>query len=147
VPGDALKKALADMPGRLMMVLDACHSGAAGTGPGRRDRALADDLIRDLVSDDYGVVVFSSSLGREVSLESPAVQHGYFTLALVEGLSGGADYNRDGLVHLNELEAFASQRVRELSRGKQNPALAKPPTIRSFSLARLPPRQPPGDLP
>jgi hypothetical protein len=40
---------------------------------------------------------------------------------------------------LNELEAYAAQRVRELSGGALNPALAKPSTIRSFSLARQPP--------
>ena len=75
-------------------------------------RRLADDLVRDLVSDDYGIIVMSSSLGREYSLESPAIDHGFFTLALVEGLSGQADLNRDGLIHLTELDAYAGRASR-----------------------------------
>jgi len=99
--GTRLKQALGDMPGRLIAVLDACHSGAAGSQP---RRVVADELIRDLISDEYGVIVMSSSLSTEVSLESPAVAHGFFTLALVEALSGRADRNRDGLIFLNELD-------------------------------------------
>jgi len=136
LPGEALRTALAAMPGRLITVLDACHSGAAGDGLRRRDDVLADDLVRDLISEDCGVVVLSSSLGREYSMESPAIGHGFFTLALVEGLSGQADLNRDGLVHLTELDAYAGRRVKELTRGRQNPVMAKPATVRSFPLAR-----------
>lgn len=135
VAGDQLKSALADMPGRVVMILDACHSGAAADRPRRRDRSLADDLVRELVTDDYGIVVFNSSQGREFSLESRSVEHGYFTLALVEGLAGKADFNRDGLVHLKELETYTGRRVRELSGGEQTPGLAKPGSIRSFPLA------------
>src|SRR5208282_1986179 len=85
VPGETVKKALASMPGRLIAVLDACHSGSAAEG-GRNARA--DDLVRDLIGDDYGVIVMSSSLGKEYSLESPEVKHGFFTMALLEGLAG-----------------------------------------------------------
>jgi len=135
VSGDYLKKALGDMPGRMIAVLDACHSGAAG-GARRAERPLADDLVRDLITEDYGIVVLSSSLGREYSLESPSIKHGFFTLALVEGLSGKADFNGDGLIHLSELDAYAGPRVKELTYGMQNPVMAKPATIRSFPLAK-----------
>ena len=56
---------------------------------------VTDDLVRDLLSDDYGVIVMCSSMGREVSLENPDRGHGAFTKALLEGLRGQADYNRD----------------------------------------------------
>jgi WD40 repeat protein len=134
VSGDSVKQKLADMPGRLIAVLDACHSGAASEG--RKRRAQADDLVRDLISDDYGIIVMSSSLGKEYSLESPKVKAGFFTLALVEGLAGQADLNRDGVIYLSELEQYTNRRVKALSEGKQNPIMAKPPTIRSFPLAK-----------
>jgi len=134
VAGDYLKKTLGDMPGRIITILDACHSGAAGDR--QRRPAVADDLVRDLITEDYGIIVMSSSQGREFSLESPVVQHGFFTLALIEGLAGKADYNRDGFVYLNELDAYAARRVKELSHGEQNPVIAKPPTIRWFPLAK-----------
>ena len=78
----------------------------------------------------------SSSLGREFSLESVKVKQGFFTLSLVEGLSGKADFNRDRAVYLNELDRYTARRVKLLSQGRQNPIMAKPPTIRSFPLAR-----------
>jgi WD40 repeat protein len=135
VSGDYLKKSLGEMPGRMIAVLDACHSGAAG-GARRAERPLADDLVRDLITEDYGIVVLSSSLGREYSLESPSIKHGFFTLALVEGLSGKADFNGDGLIHLSEVDAYAGPRVKEMTYGMQNPVMAKPATIRSFPLAK-----------
>src|SRR5262249_29378195 len=91
VSGRYLKKRLRDMPGPGVAMLDACHSGAAGQQ--QRRVALTDDLVRDLISEDYGIVVLSSSLGHEYSLESPTVKHGFFTLAVVEGLAGKADKN------------------------------------------------------
>jgi uncharacterized caspase-like protein len=124
------------MPGRMIAMLDACHSGAAGETPRRRNRALADDLVRDLISEDYGIVVLSSSLGTEYSMEHPSIQHGFFTLALIEGLQGKADFNGDGLIHLTELDAYAGPRVKELTQGFQHPVMAKPATIRSFPLAK-----------
>ena len=58
------------------------------------------------------------------------------TLALVEGLSGAADFTKDGSVYLNELDAYVSDRVKELSQGQQHPVTARPTSIRSFPLAR-----------
>jgi hypothetical protein len=139
VSGDALKQRLGNTPGRLLAILDACHSGAAAGGK-QPPRARADDLARDLVSDDYGVVVMAASLGSECALEGPQAGHGFFTLGLVEALNGKADFNRDRLVHLNEVDVYARFRVRQLSRGQQNPVTGKPPTVRSFPLAGLNPR-------
>jgi WD40 repeat protein len=136
VSGEQLKAVLAEMPGRVILILDACHSGAAADGGFAPGKALTDELVRELVTDDYGVIVMSSSLGREFSLESPAVKAGYFTLALVEGLSGKADYNRDSFIYLNELELYAAKRVVELSEDKQHPITTKPPSIRAFPLAK-----------
>jgi hypothetical protein len=133
VNGETLKQALTDMPGRLVAILDCCHSGTAAESfrPGR-----ADNLARDLVTDDCGVVVMCASLGREYAMESEQTRAGFFTLSLVEGLSGRADFNKDRVIHLHELDVYAALRVRELSRGQQNPLTGRPPTVRSFPLAR-----------
>ena len=132
-----LKPALAGMPGRVIALLDACHAGAAG-GDHRKGPpgGLTDDLVRDLVTDDYGVIVMASSTGRESSLENNAKRQSNFTLALVEGLSGAADANKDGAVYLNELDAYVTDRVKALTKGQQHPVTAKPTSIRSFPLAR-----------
>jgi uncharacterized caspase-like protein len=136
LPAELLKQSLENMPGRLIAVFDACHSGAAAEADDRGDRAATGDLVRDLVSDDYGVVVMAAAGGEESAIESSEVQGGFFTRALVEGLSGAADFNKDGVVYIHELDAYALLRVRQLSRGLQTPVTGKPDTIRSFPLAR-----------
>jgi hypothetical protein len=137
VSGDAVKAALSRMPGRVICILDACHSGAIADDRGKRPAGRPDDLVRDLVSDDIGVIVMCSSLGREYSLESPATKAGFFTLGLTEAMSGKADFNADKYIYLHEADVYAGARVRQLSRGKQNPTICRPPTIRSFPLAKV----------
>jgi WD40 repeat protein len=138
VPSDQVKNLLSTTPGRIVMMLDACHSGAVD-GPARRGGGgggLTDDLVRDLVSDDYGLVVMCSSTGREFSLESAETAHGFFTLAVVEGLGGKADYDKVGVVTLNDLDRYVTNRVKELSKGRQHPVTTRPATLRSFPLSR-----------
>jgi len=136
VPGEQVKSIVAGIPGRVIVLLDACHSGAVDGEKRRTGGSLTDDLVRDLVTDDYGVIVMCSSMGREFSLESATVEHGFFTLALVEGLSGKADYNKTGVVYLNGLDLYVTTRVKELSKGKQHPVTTRPTSIRSFPLSR-----------
>jgi uncharacterized caspase-like protein len=142
--GDEFKTRLENMSGRLVAILDACHSGAATAGataagkqkprpqPGRPD-----NLVRDLLTDDYGVIVMCSSMGREYSIESSATKAGFFTLGLTEGLNGRADLNKDGVVYIHELDVYATSRVSQLSNGRQNPTLGRPPTIRPFPLSAV----------
>jgi WD40 repeat protein len=132
VSGDDLKARLERMPGRLVAILDACHSGAVADAPPAR----ADGLVRDLLTAECGVVVLASSLGSEVSLESPLTKAGFFTLGLTEGLAGRADLNGDGVVYLNELSLYASVRVQQLSNGTQNPTVGRPPNIMPFPIAK-----------
>jgi hypothetical protein len=135
-PGEMLKQALAGLPGRVIAVLDACHSGAVSDSKRSGTRVGADDLARDLVTEDYGVITMCSSLGNEYSMESSEVGHGFFTEGLMEGLYGKADFNHDGLVYLHEADAYAALRVRQLSGGRQHPVTGKPPTVRSFPLSK-----------
>ena len=140
VPADQVIRVLSGIPGKLITILDACHSaGIAGSTTGKRragQGSLTDDLVRDLVTDENGVVAMCSSTGREFSLENNQFRQGTFTLSIVEGLSGKADFNRDGVVYLNELDAYVTDRVKELTRGQQHPITAKPGSIRSFPLAK-----------
>ena len=131
VPGDAVKHLMGDLPGRLILMLDSCHSGATAD-----DRGAADDLTRDLVTEEYGVLVMSSSMGNEVSLEASDIKAGFFTKAITDGLSGMADLNRDGTIHLHELDLFTSIRVRQMTGGMQNPVTGRPPSFQTFPVAK-----------
>src|SRR5262249_27586635 len=112
---------------------DACHSGATTSS----SKSIVDDLVRDLVTEDFGIAVISSSQGSEYSLESPLTGHGFFTLALIEALKGKADYNADQYVYLHEIVYYTMIRVRELSRGEQNPSSGRPANLRSFPLGKV----------
>ena len=136
VPGDQIKNTLAAVPGKVIVLLDACHAGAVDGKQQRAATALTDDLVRDLVTDDFGVIVMCSAMAREFALESQSIKHGFFTLAIVEGLSGKADQNKDGVVYFHELDNFTTERVKELAEGKQHPVTAKPTSIRSFPVSQ-----------
>ncbi len=137
VAGLQFKETLASIPGRIVVLMDACHAGASGGDRRKGADDVMDDLVRDLVSDDYGVVVMCSSLGREYSLESGEHRQGYFTVAVLEGLQGAADFNQDNLIYLGELDTYLADRVKELTGGRQHPVTSKPTSIRSFPLVRV----------
>jgi WD40 repeat protein len=136
VPADQLKKTLVALPGKVIALLDACHSGGIDSGKRKAAAPLTDDLVRDLVSDENGLVVLCSSTGREFSLEDNEHRLGTFTVALVEGLSGKASKGTDGAVYLHHLDAYVTDRVKELTKGRQHPVTAKPASLRSFPLAK-----------
>jgi hypothetical protein len=52
----------------------------------------------------------------------------------VEGIGGKADYMGKGRITINMLDLYISERVKELTKGKQTPATAKPQTIPDFPL-------------
>jgi uncharacterized caspase-like protein len=122
-----------------VLLLDACHSGAIGGEKRKSLRALKaanDNLARELLTPDFGVIVMCSSTRSQASLESEQTKQGYFTKALLEGLRGKADYNKDGVVTSLELDLYVHERVLELSDGAQEPVTGKPPSIKPFALSR-----------
>lgn len=128
---------LQSLPSKVLAFLDTCHSGnVLGTG---KKRALGDinRLVNELTSAENGVVVFASSTGQETSQESPEWNNGAFTKALVEGLSGRGDFNRDGVISLNELNLWVADRVKELSGGEQHANMIRPDSIRDFPFSLL----------
>lgn len=137
VPEAQIKQAVQSTPGRLLVLLDACHAGTVGGDTRKHVGSLTDDIVRDLAADDFGAIIMCSSMAREFSIEDGGLQAGCFTLALTEGLAGKADANQDAVVYLTELDAYVSGRVKELTRGRQHPVTAKPTTIRSFPITRI----------
>lgn len=101
----------------VVMILDSCHSGAVG-----------------LRSIDF--VLLASSTTHQSSGEgtpaTPNITNGLYSLALLEAMNGGADANQDGVVTLEEVDAFVIRRLRELDNkpdsqfGVQCPVVARP---------------------
>lgn len=136
VSRDDLLATMSGLAGKAMMFIDACYS-AAGTRGEQTRSASADitQIVNELSSAENGVVMFASSTGRQLSIENDAWKNGAFTEALVEGLSGGADYTKDGKLTISELDLWLSNRVKQLTDKRQSPVVRKPDTIPDFPIA------------
>ena len=80
-------------------------------------------------------MVFASSTGRQYSLEDQAWGNGVFNKALVERLGGKADDTTKGTISINMLDLYLSERVKQLTDGKQTPTTTKPNTVPDFPIA------------
>ncbi|MEN8216338.1 MAG: hypothetical protein ABFS56_08165 [Pseudomonadota bacterium] len=76
---------------KVLFFIDTCHSG--NIMGAQRGVADIDQIANDLSSAENGVVVFTAATGKQSSQESKLWQNGAFTEALLEGLSGQADYS------------------------------------------------------
>ena len=132
VPYSEIRSTVSNIAGKALFFIDSCHSGnVLGTRRGSLD---INGIINQLASAENGVVVFASSSGRQFSLEDAAWNNGAFTKALVEGIRGGAAYRGDRIT-VNMLDLYISERVKELTGGRQTPTTAKPSTVPDFPIA------------
>jgi uncharacterized caspase-like protein len=119
---------LAKFPCHTVVLIDACHSGAA---------AKADNPARSLTPSGQGPVVLSACDVNQLSLEDPDIGHGLFTYVVTaaldnpkaalqvldekdRALSGGKD-----LLYPEQLYQYAYNRLPRLLKGK---ARAQVPT-------------------
>ena len=136
---DEFQKFLKNIGKKVILFLDTCHSGNIMPGVRAEDQqANVDKFANELASAEAGVIVFCSSTGREFSmeLESPW-KNGVFTGALLEGIEGAADYEKDGNITIAELEAYLSKRVKQLRNGEQKPMTAKPKAVEDYTIFRV----------
>jgi uncharacterized caspase-like protein len=132
---DEFKKTLSILPGKALFFFDTCHSGNV---LGAKSRGAVNDIsgvINELSSAENGVVVFSSSTGRQLSYEDPAWGNGAFTKALVEGLNGAANYQNTGRITHKMLDLYVSERVKALTKGKQSPVTQAPGGVPDYPVA------------
>lgn len=84
-------------------VVDACESGNLTREKGGIQRT---PFLFDASSKMEGHAYLTSSAYDEAAMESDRIKGSYFTHTLVSGLRGGADFNSDGKVTLNEAYQF-----------------------------------------
>ncbi len=116
---DVLAGRLAALPGRVMVFLDACHSGAAGAPSN-------DDAVDVLLGQDRPIAVLAASKGRQFSYESALLRGGAFTGAVVAALARPeTDLDGNGVVELDELYAQVKAEVVRATEAKQTPWIAQ----------------------
>ncbi|MGQ0834772.1 MAG: caspase family protein [Gammaproteobacteria bacterium] len=124
-----LFEALRKVAGRRILIVDTCHARNV-TG-----RMLEHTLVKRSASSRIAFVL--ASAGDEESQEYAAARHGLFTFALLEGLKGSADADRDGFTRLEEWFAFAAgvvDRLRDRRIGSQTPQLVAPRALRTLPM-------------
>jgi uncharacterized caspase-like protein len=106
-----------DLPGKKLIFIDSCHSESAGGNT----RSMVDNnrLLRDLM--EPSTLVFTSSTGKQLSQENDRARHGVFTYAILQGLRGEADFDKNGQITMKALDMYVSRRVTEMTNGAQHP--------------------------
>ena len=129
-----IKETIDAVSGKMLVFMDACHSGNV-LGNNQRRAAMVNQAITELTDADNGAVVFTSSTGRQSSLENSEWNNGAFTKALVEGLNGAADMLGSLSVTIKNLDLYITNRVKELTKGQQSPTTIIPRSVPDFPIA------------
>jgi WD40 repeat protein len=101
--------------GKVLLLLDACHSGAVGAQGWATDPDAK--VLQDAVNLE-NVTVLTSSKKNELSQELPEWKHGALSQAFLDALVGAAD--SQGIVRLSALIDAMENDVRSLTKGRQH---------------------------
>jgi uncharacterized caspase-like protein len=103
--------------GRVLALLDACHSGAATLADG----ALAEDggALRGALAGLPNVTVLTSSSSAAPSLERDDWQDGAFTEVLLRALGKDGDADQNRLISMTKLTGYLSEQLPRLSASTQ----------------------------
>jgi WD40 repeat protein len=101
--------------GKVLLLLDACHSGAVGAQGWATD---PDAKVLQDAMDLENVTVLTSSKRNEWSEELPEWKHGALAQAFLDALAGAAD--SQGIVKLSALTDAMENEVQSLTKGRQH---------------------------
>lgn len=110
---------------RLVVFIDACHSGGAGSFKGLESN-LAPNLgfsekSLGRLAEGIGRVIIASSRASETSLILPGASNSLFTEHLVSALKGAAHTKKDGFIRVFDIFNYVSEKVKADVPGRQNP--------------------------
>jgi hypothetical protein len=100
--------------GRLVVLLDACHSGGAEVKAGLPlavMKAGFDERMYDTLSKGVGRVIMASSRSTEVSLVLPGQPNSLFTRHLLDALKGAATRPGEDVVRVFDVFQYVSDKV------------------------------------
>ncbi|MCW5939180.1 MAG: WD40 repeat domain-containing protein [Fimbriimonadaceae bacterium] len=99
-----------------VFVLDACKSGTLGRG--FEDLWSGSGFVQSLQDNAKAYVLAATQPGESEVVNAGGLRltRGFLTQAVIEGLSGRADTNRDGRIAVDELGKWTGERVPELYR-------------------------------
>ena len=116
-PVNRLYKMLNELPAkRVTVALDTCFSGAGGRSViAKGTRPMLITVESPIVNSKH-MVVFTATGANQISSAYREKRHGLFTYYFLKGLQGEADGNQDGMVDVQELDAFVRSGVQTIAR-------------------------------
>ncbi len=117
------------IPGKRLLMVDTCHSQAIA---GNFDMYA---LAKRSASSSFALM--TASKDNEASQEFPAIKHGLFTYALLKGLAGEGDRDRDRQIVLSELYRYTVDfvsRHHNVVLGTQTPQMESPDELLEMAL-------------
>jgi hypothetical protein len=152
ISGEDLRAALSKVPAnKQVVILDTCHSGAAGSSLLGDGRSVSGDYQRawEAIRDTTGTWLLAGSAANQLSYESSNVDHGMLTYALLEAIDRASG---DGLrkapsgemfVDVERWLGYAANRVESLKseigvKGIQQPEFRRSTRGSTFDIGVLP---------
>ena len=129
---EEIKQTQSTIEGKVIVFIDACHSGNIMGGSGNYINGLI-NLLTSTVK-GAGAITLTSSTGKEFSFEDASWNNGAFTRALVEGLGGAAAMDEDKEITYTSLSLYISRRVKKLTGDRQHPTLVPTPNTPDFTI-------------
>ncbi len=139
ISNDDLLDLVASIPGKKVLFVDACHSGAAMT-VGLKATDTTPDMnkfVNDFSTAGSGVVVFAASTGTELAKEDEKWdRHGAFAKALIDAIGEGkASIDPSGRITTDMLDLYVEDRVKAMTDGRQHPVMNRPVLVPDFPIA------------
>jgi len=136
---EQLSEHIAKIKSRVIIFLDACHSGSISNKTVVPNNELAEKLFSN---ERGGVMVFSAAKGRQYAMESRRYGQGegLFSYAISKALGQEgyqADSNGNGFVEFSEMVKYVQQFVDENSEGQQTPWLSHRELFGDLPIAKV----------
>ena len=137
VSRDDIQRTISRRKGTMVVMLDACRSGAGTDAAGTTSAVDMNRTPNELGDKSTGVLLYASASGRQYSYERSEWGNGAFSRAVLEGLAGKADIDKNGAVESDELDFYVRRRVVEMTKGQQVPVRVKPDAAPEMKLVLL----------
>lgn len=126
LPGTDLRRAWEAIPGRVVVLLDTCYTGAL----------WGSEEPKSTPSSPTHAEAIITATRTEEETKGSRFWPGDFTQALLQALAGAADGDADACVTLGELESHLTRRVEARRDGLQHLVSVVSPSLRELALAR-----------
>ena len=142
VANSDITSTLDSLPGKRILFMDACHSASVSGRSQTRGIVDLGAMRKEMEAAGSGTLIFAAASGKQGAQENEAWGNGAFTKSLLEALSGQADTRKTGRVTVSMLNAFITERVKELTGGSQTPIFKNQDDLADFPLVVLGPVEP-----